>query len=74
MRGITFYRLPPSALCSYNTSIWREAQFDTIRLNLIKVAARVTELVTRVKIALPTAYPYQAGFTMLAGRIAKLPP
>ena len=56
------------------TSFWREAQFDTIRLNLIKVAARVTELVTRVKIALPTTYPYQAGFTMLAGRIAKLPP
>jgi Transposase DDE domain group 1 len=56
------------------TSFWREAQFDTIRLNLIKVAARVTELVTRVKIALPTAYPYQAGFTMLASRIAKLPP
>ena len=56
------------------TSFWRDAQFDTIRLNLIKVAARVTELVTRVKIALPTAYPYQAGFTMLAGRIAKLPP
>jgi hypothetical protein len=56
------------------TSFWREAQFDTIRLNLIKVAARVTELATRVKIALPTAYPYQAGFTMLASRIAKLPP
>src|SRR6266851_3454281 len=41
------------------TSFWREAQFDTIRLCLIKVAARVTEMVTRIKIALPTAYPYQ---------------
>ena len=56
------------------TSFWRDAQFDTIRLNLIKVAARVTEMVTRIKVALPTAYPYQAGFTMLAGQIAKLPP
>jgi Transposase DDE domain group 1 len=56
------------------TSFWREAQFDTIRLNLIKVAARVTEMVTRIKVALPSAFPYQAGFTMLAGRIAKLPP
>src|SRR5437868_13537376 len=56
------------------TSFWRDAQFDTIRLCLIKVAGRVTELATRVKIALPTAYPYQAGFTLLAGRIAKLPP
>jgi transposase len=56
------------------TSFWRDAHFDTIRLCLIKVVARVTEMVTRIKIALPTAYPYRIGFTMLAGRIAKLPP
>jgi hypothetical protein len=56
------------------TSFWREAQFDTIRLCLIKVAGRVTEMVTRIKIALPSAFPYQAGFANLAGRIAKLPP
>jgi hypothetical protein len=56
------------------TSFWRDAQFDTIRLCLIKVAGRVTEMVTRIKIALPTAYPYQIGFADLAGRLAKLPP
>jgi hypothetical protein len=56
------------------TSFWRQAQFDTIRLCLIKVAGRVTEMVTRIKIALPSTFPYQAGFTLLAGRIAKLPP
>ena len=56
------------------TSFWREAQFDTIRLGLIKIAGRVREMVTRIRIALPSAYPYQAGFAMLAGRIAKLPP
>jgi len=55
-------------------SFWRDAQFDTIRLCLIKVAGRVTEMVTRIKIALPTAYPYQTGFAMLARRAAKLPP
>jgi hypothetical protein len=55
-------------------SFWRDAQFDTIRLCLIKVAARVTEMVTRIKLALPSAFPYQAGFADLAGRIAKLPP
>ena len=55
-------------------SFWREAQFDTIRLCLIKVAARVTESVTRIRIALPTAYPYQLGFARLAGQIVKLPP
>jgi hypothetical protein len=35
---------------------------------------RVTEMVTRIKVALPTVYPYQAGFAVLAGRIVKLPP
>ena len=50
------------------TSFWHDAQFDSIRLCLIKVAGRVTEMVTRIKIALPSAFPYQAGFTDLAGR------
>jgi hypothetical protein len=31
------------------TSFWRDAQFDTIRLCLIKVAGRVTEMVTRTR-------------------------
>ena len=56
------------------TSFWRDAQFDTIRLCLLKVAARVTEMVTRIKVALPSAFPYQVAFADLAGRIAKLPP
>ena len=56
------------------TSCWRAAQFDTIRLALIKVAARVTELKTRIKVALPTSYPHQASWALLAGRAAKLPP
>ena len=56
------------------TSFWRTAQFDTLRLGLIKIAARVTEMVTRIKIALPSAFPYQADFTRLAGQTAKLPP
>ena len=56
------------------TSFWREAQFDIIRLALIKVAGRVTEMATRVKVALPSAYPYQDSLTLLAARAAKLPP
>jgi len=39
------------------TSFWRHAQFDTIRLAFIKIAARVTELVTRIKMSLPSSYP-----------------
>ena len=56
------------------TSFWRRAQFDTIRLALIKVAGRVTELVTRIKVALPSAYPYRESLALLATRAIKLPP
>jgi hypothetical protein len=53
---------------------WRDAQFDTIRLGLIKVAARVTEIAAIIKIALPTIFPYRAGFAALIGRVVKRPP
>jgi hypothetical protein len=55
-------------------SFWRDAQFDTIRLALIKVAGRVTELATRIKVALPSCYPHQDTLALLAARAAKLPP
>jgi Transposase DDE domain group 1 len=55
-------------------SFWRDAQFDTIRLALIKIAARVTELATRIKVALPSCYPYQDSLALLSARAAKLPP
>jgi hypothetical protein len=55
-------------------SVWRDAQFDTLRLAFVKIAARVTELATRIKVALPSAYPYKADLTRLAGRLVTLPP
>ena len=55
-------------------SFWCDAQFDTIRLALIKVAARVTEMKSRIKVALPTCYPHQQSWVLLAGQAAKLPP
>jgi hypothetical protein len=54
-------------------SFWREAQFDTIRLALIKVAARVTELATRIRLALPSSYPHERSFALLACRAARPP-
>ena len=56
------------------TSFWRDAQFDTIQLALIKVAARVTEMKTRIKVALPSGYLHQQSWALLAGRAVKLPP
>jgi hypothetical protein len=56
------------------TSFWRDAQFDTIRLALIKVAARVTEMVTRIKVALPSCYSHQTSWARFAARATALPP
>ena len=55
------------------TSFWRDAQFDTLRLALIKIAARVTELATRIKVALPSSYPYRDSLVRLAAQAAKPP-
>ena len=54
-------------------SFWRAAQFDTLRLSLIKMAARVTELATRIKLALPSSYPHRRSFVLLATRAARPP-
>jgi hypothetical protein len=56
------------------TSFWRDAQLDTKSLALLKVAARVTELATRIKVALPSYYPHSDSLTLLSARAAKLPP
>jgi hypothetical protein len=55
-------------------SFWHNAQFDTIRLALIKVAGRVTEMVTRIKVALPSSYPYRESLALLTARAIKRPP
>jgi hypothetical protein len=54
-------------------SFWRAAQLDTIRLALIKVAARVTELAARIKLALPSSYPYRRSLILLMARAARPP-
>ena len=53
-------------------SVWRVMQFDTLRLRLIKLAARVIELKTQVKIHLPSSAPDQAIFAMLLERLPRL--
>jgi hypothetical protein len=54
-------------------SFWRAAQFDTVRLAFVKVAARVTELATRIKVALPSGYPERDSLVLLAARAARPP-
>jgi len=38
-------------------SPWRTAQFDTIRLRLVKIAARIVEMKTKIMLQLPSATP-----------------
>ena len=53
-------------------SSWRVAQFDTLRLRLIKLAARVEVLKTQVRLHLPRSTPDQAIFAMVLARMPRL--
>jgi hypothetical protein len=53
-------------------STGRVMQFDTLRLRLIKIAARVVERKTQLKIHLPSSAPDQAIFAMLLARLPRL--
>src|SRR6266404_2156333 len=50
------------------------AEFATIRLRLIKIAARVVEGAARIRVYLPTACPDRAVFRALAGRFCAAGP
>lgn len=39
---------------------WAKAQFDTIRLKLFKIGARVQEMKTKIKFHLPSSFPYKS--------------
>ena len=67
------YRLmwPPRSLMP-RRSAWRIARFDTLRLRLVKLAARVVELKTRVLLHPPSACPFQAVLRLALGRLPRL--
>ena len=51
-------------------SMWRVAQFDTLRLRFVKIAARVVEMKTMIRVHLPTACP---GQELLRFALAQIP-
>jgi Transposase DDE domain group 1 len=53
-------------------STWRVAQFDTLRLRLVKLAARVVALKTRIMPHLPSACPAQAILRLVLERMPRL--
>jgi hypothetical protein len=55
-------------------SFWRTAEFTTLRLRMVKIAARVVEGAARIRVRLPSACPDKVLFRMLAGRLAAVGP
>lgn len=55
-------------------SCWKTAEFTTVPLRLIKLAARVVEGAARIRVWLPTVCPDAAIFRLLAGRFAAAGP
>jgi Transposase DDE domain group 1 len=49
-------------------------EFSTLRLRLLKIAARVVEGAARIRVWLPTACPERAVFRLLAGRFSAAGP
>ncbi len=50
-------------------SRFRTATFETIRRTFLKIAVRIEQLKSRIKIALPTACPHRQLLVLLMGRI-----
>jgi len=50
-------------------SLWRTATFETLRRAFLKIAVRVDELKSRIKVAFPSAYPYAPVLALLANAI-----
>lgn len=63
---------PGAALCSQRPkrSQWRHAQFDTLRLHLVKLAATIVEKKTRIVMTLPTSCPRQSLIRLLLKTLA----
>ena len=47
-------------------SVWRAATFETLRRAFLKIAVRVEELKSRIKVAFPSAYPHAPVFALLS--------
>ena len=53
-------------------SVWRVAQFDTLRLRLIKLAARVEVLKRKLRLQLPRSTPNQPIFACALVRLSRM--
>ena len=51
-----------------------KAEFDTLRIKLLKIGARIIETVSRIRVHLASACPNASLFRLIAGRLATAGP
>ena len=54
-------------------SVWYGATFETIRRTFVKVAVRIEELKSRIRLALPASYPFANDWIEMTERITAAP-
>jgi len=64
-----YWLLHSVRLAAPKKSRWRGATFKTIRSLLVKVAVRVEELKSRIKLSFPASLPHAADLDMITARI-----
>jgi len=74
LHGCAYWLLYMLRAAAPKRSPLRRAEFATLRLRLIKIAARVVEGAARIRVWLPTACPDRKTFALLAGRLAAAGP
>lgn len=72
LHGATYWLMWGLRTLMPRRSSWRIAQFDTLRLRLVKLAVHVVELKTQVKLHLPSHAPCQSILTFVLGRMPRL--
>lgn len=72
LHGAAYWILWTLRACAPKRSPWRRAQFDTIRLRVIKIAARVVEWKRKISVQLPTNCPDQQIIRLFAERSQRL--
>ena len=72
LHGAAYWILWTLRACAPKRSPWRRAQFDTIRLRVIKLAARVIEWKRKIALHLPSSCPDQQIIRLFAERSQRL--
>ena len=69
-----YWLLHSVRLAAPKRSRWRGATFATIRAMLVKIAVRVEELRTKIKLSFPSHLPHAEALALIAGRLCPQAP